>query len=194
MHSFDNLPLAFWTSIVGAANATVDRDDNDDDHDCASCRSRLREAEWAMRDRDARMMRRAKTRNAIEARILELRSARGSRHGGLLPSMDKFTAYLDGADGWLFLDECNDATPEEMESRWDDDQSRTEEICTVYYAAERKYMLEKDQEMEEGARAAAAKRAAAEGGGSADSEGNNNNDHDTQQLPIKHRMETSSQE
>ena len=115
MHSFDDLPLAFWTSIVGAADSTVDRDDDGDDR--ASRRSRLQEAEWAMRNRDARMMRRAKTHNAKKKRILELRSVRGGRHGGLLPSTDKFTAYLDGADGWLFSDKCDNATPEEMESR-----------------------------------------------------------------------------
>ena len=28
--------------------------------------------------------------------------------------------YLDGADGWLFSDKCDDAKPEEMELRWDD--------------------------------------------------------------------------
>ena len=78
-----------------------------------------------------------------------------------------FAAYLDGADGWLFLDESNDAKPEEMESRWDDVRSRTEEMCLAYYAAEREYTLEKDREMEEGVRATAAKRAVAEGGGGA---------------------------
>ena len=125
----------------------------------------MREAKWAMRDRDAWMMQRAETRNAIEARILELCSARGGRHGGLLPSTDNFAAYLDGTDGWLFLDECNNATPEEMESRWDNVRSRTEEMCTAYYAAKHKYALEEDQEMKEGARAAAAECTAAEGGG-----------------------------
>ena len=34
LYSFDDLPLAFWTSIVGAAYAMVDRNDNDDN--CAS--------------------------------------------------------------------------------------------------------------------------------------------------------------
>ena len=97
MHSFDDLPLAFWTSIVGAADSTVDRDDDGDDR--ASRRSRLREAKWAMHDWDAWMMQRAKTRNAIKARILELSSVCGGHHGGLLPSTDKSAAYLDSADG-----------------------------------------------------------------------------------------------
>ena len=76
-----------------------------------------------------------------------------------------FAAYLDGAGGWLFSDECDDAKPEEMESWWDDVRLRTEEMCAAYYAAEHEYAMEKDREMEKGARAAAAKRAAAEGGG-----------------------------
>ncbi len=57
--------------------------------------------------------------------------------------------------------------PQEMESRWDNIRSRMEEMCAAYYAAEREFALEKDQEMEEGARAAAAERAAAKGGGGA---------------------------
>ena len=46
-----------------------------------------------------------------------------------------FAAYLNGADGWLFSDECDNAKPEEMESRWDNIRSRTEEMCAAYYAA-----------------------------------------------------------
>jgi hypothetical protein len=114
------------------------------------------EAKGATHDQDVRMMWRAETRNTIKARILELRSARGGA---------TFAAYLDGADGWLFSDECDDTKPEEMESRWDDVRSRTEEMCAAYYAAEHEYALEKDREMEKGARAAAAEHAAAKGGG-----------------------------
>ena len=188
MHSFNDLPLAFWTSIVGVANTTVDR--NEDGDDPASRRSSLLKAEWAMRDRDAQMIRRAKTCNAIEARILESRLARGGRHGGLLPSTDEFATYLDGADGWLFSDEYNNPTPEEMESQWDDIGSRTEEMCAAYYAAKHEYALENDSEMEEGARAAAAERAATEGGGGGtDGEDNNEDNHDTQWLPMKRQME-----
>ena len=76
-----------------------------------------------------------------------------------------FAAYLNGADDWLFLDECNDAKPEEMELQWDDVRSRTEEMCAAYYAAEREYALETDWAIEEGARAASTKLAAAEGRG-----------------------------
>ncbi len=100
-----------------------------------------------------------------------------------------FPAYLDGADGWLFSDKCDGSKPDEMESRWDDVRSRTEEMCTAYYVAGGEYMLEKDREMEEGARAAVAERASAKGGGGMDGKGNNEEDHDTQWLPTKHQME-----
>ena len=76
-----------------------------------------------------------------------------------------FAAYLDGADGRLFSDKCNDAKPEEIRLQWDNIRSRTEEMCTTYYSTEHEYALEKDWEMEKGARAAAAKRATAKGGG-----------------------------
>ena len=184
--SFDDSSLAFGASLVGAVDVMID---DDDDNDRALRRSKLREDEGAMQDRDVRMMRRAETRNAIEARILELRSARGGRHGDLLPSTDEFAAFLDGEDDWLFSNECDDATPQEMESRWDDVRSRTEDMCAAFYAAEREYLLEKDREMEEGARIAAAERAAAEGGGGEDGEGNDEDDHDTRRLPTKRRME-----
>ncbi len=192
--SFDDSSLAFGASLVGAVvdapAAEGEETTTIDDDDRASRRSRLREAEVAMRGRDARMLRRAEARNAIEARILELRSARGGRHGDLLPSYaGQFAAYLADVDGWLFSAECDEATPEEMESRWDDVRLRTEEMCSAYYAAEREYSLERDREMEEGARAAAAERAAAEGWGGADGGGNDEDDHDTRRLPTKRRME-----
>ncbi len=76
-----------------------------------------------------------------------------------------FAAYLDGADGRLFSDKCNDAKPEEIRLQWDNIRSRTEEMCTTYYATEHEYALEKDWAMEQGARAAAATRATAKGGG-----------------------------
>ncbi len=100
-----------------------------------------------------------------------------------------FAAYPNGADGWLFSDECNDAKAEEMESRWDDVWSRTEEMCAAYYAAKHEYALEKDREMEKGARTAAAEHTAAKGWGGADGKGSDEEDHDTQWLPAKRRME-----
>jgi hypothetical protein len=60
-------------------------DDNNDDDNRVSCKSRLWEAEGAMHNEDTRMMWRAETRNTIEARILKLRSARGGHHIYRLP-------------------------------------------------------------------------------------------------------------
>ena len=56
--------------------------DNDinNNNDRALHRSWLWEAEGVTRDQDARMMWRAETRNTIDARILELRSACGGCH------------------------------------------------------------------------------------------------------------------
>ena len=68
-------------------------------------------------------------RNATEAQILELRLAHSGCHGNLLLSTDEFTVYLNGADGWLFLDECNNVMPEEMESQRD--ESRPEDVHGV---------------------------------------------------------------
>ncbi len=76
-----------------------------------------------------------------------------------------------------------------MESRWDNNWSRMEEMCAAYYVAEHEYALEKDREMEKGARAAAAELAAAKGVGGADGKGSDEEDHDTQWLPEKRRME-----
>ncbi|KAL3771140.1 hypothetical protein ACHAW5_009924 [Stephanodiscus triporus] len=186
--SFDDSYLAFGASLIGVVPPTADDDDDRamiDDDDRASRRSRLREAEDGMRARDARMLRRAELRNGIEARVLELRSARDGRHGDLLPKTDEFARYLDETDDWLFSDECDVATADEMEARWDKVRSRTEDMCADYYAAEREYSMEKEREMEEGARLAAAERAAEVGGGDGDDE----DDHDTRRLPTKRRME-----
>ncbi|KAL3806626.1 hypothetical protein ACHAXA_010814 [Cyclostephanos tholiformis] len=182
--SFDDSYLAYGASLIGNVGPVTGDGDDIIDDDRASRRCWLRSAEEAMLDRDARMLRRADVRNGIEARVLELRSARGGRHGDLLPKTDDFARYLDELDNWLFSDECDAASVEEMEGKWEDVKSRTEEMCADYYAAEREYSLEKDRKMEEEAKLAAAERAA-EGG----EDGDDEDDHDTRRLPTKRRME-----
>lgn len=122
----------------------------------------------------------AKMRKVIKAWILKLCSVHGSCHGDLLLSTDEFAVYLNGADGWLFLDKCNNATPEEMELQWDNNQLRTEVMCAVFYAAERKHTLEKDREMEEGLGPLQPSTLPLR------EEGDN---HETRQLPTKCQME-----
>jgi tetratricopeptide (TPR) repeat protein len=187
--SFDDSYLAFGASLIGIVDSSSGGGNDDGgidiDDDRASRRSRLREAEAAMLDRDATMIRRAEFRNGIEARVLELRSARGGRHGDLLPKTDDFARYLDDVDDWLYSDECDASSVEEMEGKWNDVNSSTMEMCAEYYAAEREYELGKEREMEEEARLAAAERAADVG----EDGGDDDDDHDTRRLPTKRRME-----
>jgi hypothetical protein len=138
-----------------------------------------------MCNQDAGIMWRSKMHKTIKAQILELHSARGGPHGNLLRSTNKFNTYLNGADGWLFSDECDIATLEEMVCWWDNNnRSRTEEMYTVFYAAKCEYTMEKDQnEMEEGL------EPPKPSGGNTDGEGNNEDDHHTRWLPTKYRME-----
>jgi hypothetical protein len=123
---------------------------------------------------------------------LDPRIALGARRLPRQPPAEhgQIRRYLNGADGWLFSDECNNVTPEEMKLQRDDNRSRTEEmLCAAFYVAEHEYTPKKDRKMEEGARTAATERAVAEGGGNTDGEGNSEDDHDMRRLPIKRRMD-----
>lgn len=179
--SFDDSLLAFGASLIGVVPAdTMEVDD--EDHEAR--RSKLREAEDAMRERDVQMLLRAELRNGIEARVLELRSARSGRNGDLLPKTDEFTKYLDDTDEWLYSDECEVATVEEMEAKWNDVRMKTEEMCAEFFAAEKERVMKKEREMEEEVIQAAADRAA-NGGGDGDEE----EDHDSRRLNFSRRME-----
>ncbi len=176
-HSVDDSLLAFGTSLVGVINVTID----DDDH-----ASRIAQVEVAGgQGGDVQSGRGDDVEVQNAAQILELHSARGGRHGDLLQSTNKFNTYLNGADGWLFLDKCDIATLEEMECWWDgNNRSSTEEMYTVFYAAKCEYTLEKDQdEMEEGP------EPPQPSGGNTDGEGNNEDDHHIRWLPTKYQME-----
>ncbi|KAL9179094.1 hypothetical protein ACHAXT_000136 [Thalassiosira profunda] len=177
--SLDDTSLAFGASLVGAASAS----EEDDAMDAARIerRAKLREAEAALSERDARLIAKDECRNKIEAHILELRSARHSTHGDLLPTSDEFTSFLDGTDDWLFSEECDGATLEQMEQKWTDVEATTQEMCGEYLAAKKAAAEKKDREMEaEALRAAAAAAANGEG---------DDADHDTRKLPTKRRME-----
>ncbi len=97
--------------------------------------------------------------------------------------MEDFASYLDGVDDWLFSEECDEATLEQMEVKWTSVRSETEELCAEYLSAKRDEAAQNDREMEEEARKAAAESAA--NGDDDDS----NDDHDTRRLPTKRRME-----
>jgi molecular chaperone DnaK (HSP70)/tetratricopeptide (TPR) repeat protein len=191
--SLDDTSLAFGASLISPV---------DDDDDTATTtnnnvenitpereerRAQLLEKELSLMNRDIQMVKKDEIRNQIEAHILELRSARHSTHGSLLPSSEEFASYLDDNDDWLFSEECEHATVEAMEERWTQIQGRTQELCADYLAATQADAERKERELEEEVKRAAAEQdaeAAAANGGDGEVE-----DHDTRRLPFKRRME-----
>mmetsp|Transcript_28544 Transcript_28544/g.60504 ORF Transcript_28544/g.60504 Transcript_28544/m.60504 type:complete len:748 (+) Transcript_28544:113-2356(+) len=176
--SLDDTSLAFGASLIGVDDAA---DVEMMDAERQAGREKLLESELAMSRRDVELRRKDEIRNRIEAHVLELRSARHSKHGSLLPSSDEFASYLDSVDDWLFSEECDDADCAQMEEKWNAVESKTEEMCEEYLAAKRAEAEQMDREMEEASKLAAAEKAA---NGDDDEE-----DHDTRRLPTKRRME-----
>mmetsp|Transcript_8378 Transcript_8378/g.15210 ORF Transcript_8378/g.15210 Transcript_8378/m.15210 type:complete len:748 (+) Transcript_8378:99-2342(+) len=180
--SLDDTSLAFGASLVGIA---AEEDSQMMDVERNANRAQLLEKEVALSQRDVQLLRKDELRNQIEAHILELRSARHSKHGSLLPTSDEFTSYLDDTDDWLFSEECDESTTEQMEAKWNAVQSKTQELCGEYLAAKRDEAERKDREMEKEAKMAAAAEAA-EAAMNGDEEVE---DHDNRRLPTKRRME-----
>eukprot|EP00578_Thalassiosira_sp_NH16_P020580 CAMPEP_0181097932 /NCGR_PEP_ID=MMETSP1071-20121207/11839_1 /TAXON_ID=35127 /ORGANISM="Thalassiosira sp., Strain NH16" /LENGTH=777 /DNA_ID=CAMNT_0023180459 /DNA_START=18 /DNA_END=2354 /DNA_ORIENTATION=- len=182
--SLDDTSLAFGASLIGNVASTVSGDEDAEMMDAAreARRSELLKAETAMSLQDVQLLRKDEIRNQIEAHILELRSARHSKHGSLLPSSDEFTSFLDTTDDWLFTEECDDATVERMEEKWNAVQTKTNELCEEYLSAKRSEAEEKDREMEREAKLAAVQR-------EMEGDGDEEEDHDTRRLPTKRRME-----
>ena len=177
--SLDDTSLAFGASLVGIAASSNDNADDAEmmDVERQARRTELLEDETAMSRRDVELLRKDEFRNQIEAHILELRSARHSKHGSLLPSLEEFSSYLDGVDDWLFSKECDEATCgrmeeecERMEEEWNAVQHKKWVTCGEYFAATQAEAEEKDRDMEREAQAAAAEAAAASGGENDDEE------------------------
>eukprot|EP00985_Skeletonema_marinoi_P004645 scaffold2014_cov155-Skeletonema_marinoi.AAC.1 len=177
--SLDDTSLAFGASLlpIDASTTNVEVDAEHEER-----RAQLLEDEMAMMERDVQMVRKDEIRNQIESHILELRSARHSTHGSLLPSSDEFASYLDDNDDWLFSDECENATVEEMDEKWAQIQAKTQEFCADYLAATQADAERKEKELEDEAKRAAAEQDAEAGEGEVE-------DHDTRRLPFKRRME-----
>mmetsp|Transcript_19102 Transcript_19102/g.29877 ORF Transcript_19102/g.29877 Transcript_19102/m.29877 type:complete len:376 (-) Transcript_19102:460-1587(-) len=153
-------------------------------------RAQLLKNEMAMVERDVQMVRKDEIRNQIESHILELRSARHSTHGSLLPSSDEFASYLNDNDDWLFSDECENATVVQMEVKWTQIQGKTREFCADYLAATQADTERKEKELEEEVkRAAAAEQDDDAEVGDGDNGEMLKEDHDTRRLPFKRRME-----
>ena len=177
--SLDDTYLAFGASLLGASDNCGIIDEEREGR-----RARLLTDEVALSARDDELARKDDIRNRIEARVLELRSARHSEHGSLLPQGDDFGSYLDDTDNWLFSSECDGATVDEMEAKWRSVDEWTSERCAAYLAAKKAESDEKESRMAAEAAAAAAEREA-----SAGSDEDGDDDHDNRRLPTKRRME-----
>ena len=181
--SLDDTSLAFGASLIGIASSSEGNDTEMMDAEREARRSQLLKAEMAMCERDVQLLRKDELRNHIEAYILELRSARHEKHGSLLPTSEEFTSFLDGTDDWLFSDECDEATVQQMDDKWNSVFGLAREMCADYFAAKQAEAEQKDREMEMEAQLAAAEREAEAG---MDGE---EDDHDTRRLPFSRRLE-----
>jgi len=180
--SLDDTSLA-----LGAAMIPYSVEAHTVDAEREETRTKLLETEVALAEKDEQLRRKDEIRNQIESHILELRSARhSSAHSSLLPKTDEFNSFLDGTDDWLFSDECEEASVEQMIEKWTQIQGRTQEFCGDYLAAKQFEADRKDRDLEEEAQRAAAERdaEAAMNGDDGDEA-----DHDTRRLPTKRRME-----
>lgn len=145
----------------------------------ADSRKALLDAEQAMEAIDEEMAKLSDTRNKMEANVLELRSARHGKNGGLLPQ--DLDAYLTEVDDWLFSDECENADLAQMEAKLVEVMTKLKGMCAGYHEAIKKEAEETERQMQEEAERAKAERDAA---GDEDDE-----DHDNRRLPKKRRME-----
>ncbi|KAG7371350.1 Hsp70 domain containing protein [Nitzschia inconspicua] len=144
-------------------------------------RKNLREEEIAMETLDLEEKAKSDLRNKIETMVLELRSAKQGKHGGLLPG-DALESYLNELDDWIYSEEADGANLQSMTDKWDDTNTKIKDMCAEYFDAVEKEQKAKEKEMEEEAKKAQLEEAM--NGGDVDEE-----DHDNRRLPKKRRME-----
>ena len=183
--SLDDTSLALGAAMIGQLHSSISADG---EPLCVSPerqeqRETLLNDETLIAERDTMLIQKDEVKNQIEAHILELRSARHSKYSTLLPTSEEFTTYLDSTDDWLFSDECDKATLDEMTKKWNEIKTKTDDICADYLEAKRLDAERIEREMEQEAKQAAMERDA-EVGDDGDTE-----DHDTRKLPTKRRME-----
>jgi len=177
-YSLDDTSSALGAALVGEDDAN-NANSKQVITGASELQTQLRTAEQAMAALDEDMQVRADTMNKIEAHVLEMRSAKHSRHGSLLPStMD---GYLDDVENWIFSEEADNASKDDVVAKLEATIKETNEMAKEYWEAVKKEKETKDQEME-----AEAKKAQEEREGEADGE---EDDHDNRRLPKKRRME-----
>jgi molecular chaperone DnaK (HSP70) len=191
-HSLDDtsaaLGAALWGEEVRDKNNNKEEEDKEEDGGCllesTETRRALRAAEEAMARSDRDMQAKADVMNQMEAHVLELRSAKhDGKHASLIPA--ELDGYLDDVENWLFSEAADGATKDEMEAKWNETLTTTNEMAKDYLEAKRKEQAAKDAEMEAQAKQAQAEDAAADD----DNNNDNTEDHDNRRLPKKRRME-----
>jgi molecular chaperone DnaK (HSP70) len=196
-HSFDDTSAALGAALIGeeytqpqyvlASGVVVSSVVPADAATTASAlarRTQLLQEETAMATMDQDQHAKAYTRNQLESHVLEMRSAGrdNGKHGSLLPT--NLDSYLDELDDWLFSDEAETATKDEMATKLEATIFKTKnELCPAYFAAIQQEQAAKEQEMEEEAKQAQLER---DGGERQEGE---EDDHDNRRLPKKRRME-----
>ena len=116
----------------------------------------------------------AASRNSFEGLVLEMRGLTGRKHGGKIDSA-MLTPLLDAAEEWLYTDEGERASSDELRTKLDELQSATAPATARYYEA-----VAADKVAEESALETAAVQAAAERAAAGEDE-----DHDTRELELR---------
>jgi molecular chaperone DnaK (HSP70) len=179
-HSLDDTSVALGAALIGEdSNGPTIIASEQANVNTSERRTQLLEAERAMAtaDEDAHIT--AETRNKIEAHVLEMRSAKNSKHGSLLPAT--IDARLDELEDWLFSVEAEEAPKEAMNEKLQLTIQTTNELCKDFFKAVREESEAKEREMEEEAKKAQKERDGEEEG--------DDDDHDNRRLPKKRRME-----
>lgn len=181
-YSLDETSMAMGAALIGEDTEFKTEEVppvGGEKEDRTELRQKLQQAEEEMSALDQDMKARSDCMNKIESHILQLRSAKHSKHGLLIPATE-LDACLDQVENWLFSEEADAATKDDMMKKYEDLVAATDEIAKDYLAKvkEEKELLEKEMEAE-------AKKAQEERNGEEDEE----EDHDNRRLPKKRRME-----
>ena len=118
----------------------------------------------------------AAARNGFEGAVLEMRGLTGRKHGGKIDSA-MLTPLLDAAEEWLYTDEGERASADELTTKLAELRSAAAPATARFYEA-----VAADKTAEEAALETAAVQAAAERAAAGEDE-----DHDTRELGLRDR-------
>lgn len=176
-YSLDDTSTAMGAALVGEITEFPQNGTSDTGR--LEIRQKLKLAEDKMAALDHEMQLRSDLVNKIESHVLQMRSAKHGKHGSLIPASE-LDAFLDDIENWLFSEEADSATKDDMMKKYEETTAKTGKIAKEYFekVQEEKEAMEKEMEEE-------AKKAQEERNG----EENDEDDHDNRKLPKKRRME-----